>query len=71
VSQMQPIGSVLDEQKDELAVLQKLTAKIFVHGAILSCAVCGRTKEKTSDEMAPYLKKWPRCCKTLVNVRTK
>lgn len=71
MSQMQPIGSVLEEYEGELAVLRKLTGKIFTNGAVLSCEVCGRTRDKTSDEMAVYLKKWPRCCKVLVNVKAK
>lgn len=71
MNQMQPIGSVLEEQKDELAVLKKLSAAIFDRGAVLSCGACGRTKEKTAEEMAPYLNKWPRCCGVPANVRAK
>lgn len=67
---MESLQSLVEKKEDDLAVLKKLSGWIFNNGATLSCAKCGRTKEKTADEMAEYLRKWPRCCGLPANVKT-
>lgn len=66
---MESLQSLVEKQEAELVVLRKLSARIFENGATLSCAKCGRSKEKTADEMAEYLRKWPRCCGIPADVR--
>lgn len=68
---MAPISSVFENPVDELAPLKKLSAHIFKYGAVLTCPKCGRSSDKTADEMVRYMRKWPRCCGTPADVRLK
>lgn len=71
MSAMEPIDAVLANPEGELAPLKKLSEHIFKTGATLSCPKCGRSKDKTAEEMAAYMKKWPRCCGVPAEVKLK
>lgn len=53
--------------------LQNIKKLAFPNGAILSCACgkCNYRKEKTAEEMAEYLKSWPKMHGYPANVKPK
>lgn len=54
-----------------MKALKNIEKLAFPAGAIMTCASCGRTAEKTSKQMEAYLQKWPRCCGLPANVKPK
>lgn len=52
--------------------LRNIKKLAFPNGAVLSCACgCGYSSEKTAEEMAEYLKSWPRMHGYPANVKPK
>lgn len=52
--------------------LRNIEKRAWPNGAILSCACgCNYQKEKTAEEMAEYLKSWPRMHGLPANVKPK
>lgn len=51
--------------------LKNLEKFAWPEGAILRCPACLRESEKTPKEMQKYMRKWPRCCGVLADVRPK
>lgn len=54
-----------------MKALKNIEKLAFPNGAILTCKACGRTSEKTAEQMKAYVQKWPRCCSIPADVRPK
>jgi hypothetical protein len=51
--------------------LKNIEKRAWPNGANLGCRKCQRFANKTPEQMARYMKKWPRCpeCGELASVR--
>ena len=46
-----------------LHLVDHIAADVWPNGATLSCSVCGRIEEASTEDCARYLHSgWPKCC---------
>lgn len=64
----EPLEKLFDVSEQATAFA---ATKAYPNGAIMTCAECGRTREKTHEEMMVYIEKWPRCCGLPAQVKSK